>query len=186
MYAVHRTEYQLFTIKPEKLKVGGIEVVWRVLASRMFGYLIMKSPLYILIVSLIMALTACWMQKCSINSSFIPCADCCFSILLIGCYAGRTSAAAASLWELQRCFNKPCIMAVLCIALKCACYMSTGISFVSGLDRTTNLCFLFADRVLERVHAICKYYGPTGLQRLLSGKPNDCGHYYYGTLSMQF
>lgn len=37
-----------------------------------------------------MALTACWMQKCSINSFFIPCADCCFSILLIGCYAGRT------------------------------------------------------------------------------------------------
>lgn len=45
---------------------------------------------------------------------------------------------------------------------------------------------LFADWLLERVHAICKYYGPAGLQRLLSGKPNHCGHYYYGTLSMQF
>lgn len=30
VYAVHSPEYQLFTIKPGKLEVGGIEVVWRV------------------------------------------------------------------------------------------------------------------------------------------------------------
>lgn len=31
VYAVHRPEYQLFTVKPGKLKVGGIEVVCRML-----------------------------------------------------------------------------------------------------------------------------------------------------------
>lgn len=31
VYAVHSSDYQLFTIKPGKLKVGGIEVVCRML-----------------------------------------------------------------------------------------------------------------------------------------------------------
>lgn len=53
-------------------------------------------------------------------------------------------------------------------------------------ERIAKYCFVLADRALERVHALRKYHGFAALQRLLGGKPNDCGHYYHGTLSMSF
>lgn len=46
--------------------------------------------------------------------------------------------------------------------------------------------FSVSDWLLERVPAISKCVRTTGgRQRVFfCGKPNDCGHYYYGTLSM--
>lgn len=73
----------------------------------------------------------------------------------------------------------------------CLYHSFSSLKFISlkifrGFEWMTKYCFVFADRALERVHALRKYHGFTALQRLLGGKPNDCGHYYHGTLSMSF
>lgn len=53
----------------------------------------------------------------------------------------------------------------------------------ASCDNCEPLC-RFSDRLLERVRKVYIYNGSAGHQRVLfCGKPNNCGHYYYGTHS---
>lgn len=182
VYAVHRFEYQLFTIKRWKgLKLPYAHGLQRSNWVSEFRVDCKRQK------SLCNHVRYLHVECRNVNAAFyaqktVPVYLVCFSTLLMWL---NIRAEAASLWGKLRCFNELCSAAFPCnICSFPFCMLTYYLD--RGPECITNRCFLFADRILEWVLAVCKYYGSAGLQRLLSGKPNDCGHYYYGTLSTQF